>query len=430
VEYGVALAYGITHNLSGIALDMTNLPQLNHSPAVSKVLIIGGGIGGLTCARACIDAGIEVELYERRSLKSMLSGPGGIFIQRNALRVYELLTKGSLHDELYQRGGTILAGGFFSQTGNPLYINVPQFAHEQDLGVCLLRPELQTILYNSLPEGTVHPERTLVAFEETSHQVHATFQDGSTAEGDVLVGADGLYSQVRTRLQNWEQPEEPIYSGMCCWRGWFYRADLPLSDRYSWAEFWGRGSRFGYFDVGGGRFGFYAFCNAPPGGNDSEAGGSWTVLRSLFADYAEPVPAIIEALKDQPIYRDDIFDRNPLGPVWGKGRVTLIGDAAHPVQPNLGQGGCMAVEDAFELAKLLRTGLSSDDVPQLLRQFEQSRCDRVTRVFNTSRQVGQLGQADTPLGCFLRNWIYKLTPTWLADQQFKWLFDYRPRWES
>lgn len=95
-----------------------------------------------------------------------------------------------------------------------------------------------------------------------------------------------------------------------------------------------------------------------------------------------------------------------------------------------GQGGCMAVEDAFELAKLLVGSVSNDQLPSLLRQFESNRSPRVTRVFTTSRQVGQLGQTDSVIGCFLRNWIYKLTPTWLADLQFQWLFDYQPSWKK
>ena len=99
------------------------------------------------------------------------------------------------------------------------------------------------------------------------------------------------------------------------------------------------------------------------------------------------MPTILEALTNQPIYRDDIYDREPLGKSWARGRVTLIGDAAHPVQPNLGQGGCMAIEDAFELAKKLATS-RAETVPVLLRQFETSRSDRITRVFTTSRQVG------------------------------------------
>ncbi|MBE9127435.1 MULTISPECIES: FAD-dependent monooxygenase [unclassified Coleofasciculus] len=399
--------------------------------SVSKAIVVGGGIGGLTFARACLDVGIEVELYEKRHLDSMLSGPGGIFIQRNAMRVYKLLWDGKIYNRFYEQGGKILKGGFFSKDGTPLYINTPGFVGEDDLGVCLLRPELQQILYESLPAGTVRTGIAFEHFEDTGDGVRVFFNDGSIAEGDILVGADGLYSKVRARLNDREQLEQPIYSGMCCWRGYFNRSNLPLDDRYSWGEFWGQGNRFGYFDVGGGRFGFYAFKNTESGGNDDAVGGSLKVMRSLFSDYADPVPAIIESLDQYNIYRDDILDRQPLSREWGRGQVTLIGDAAHPVQPNLGQGGCMAVEDAFELVKgLLTNETNYDQVPTLLRQFENSRSNRVTRVFNISRQVGNLGQADTAFGCFLRNWIYKLTPTWLADWQFRWLFDYQPEWNS
>lgn len=394
-----------------------------------KVIIVGGGIGGLTLARACLDRGIVVELYEKRPLNEMLSGPGGIFIQRNAMRVYKLLWEERIYDHFYQRGGAILKGGFFSKSGEPLYINSPRFIREDDLGICLLRAELQQILYEALPEGTVRPECTLESFDERGDTIRVSFRDGSSTEGDILVGADGLYSTVRTRLNGKDRLEPPVYSGMCCWRGYFDGTGLPLDDQYSWAELWGQGDRFGYFDVGSGRFSFYAFDNMDAGGNDDSEGGALNALRSRFSSYASPVPAILEALASQPIYRDDIYDRPPLGREWGRGRVTLIGDAAHPVQPNIGQGGCMAIEDAFELVKCLSKSVKKDSVPSLLRQFEVSRCDRVARVFTTSRQVGQLGQTEGAIACYIRNWLYKLTPTKLADQQFKWLADYVPHWD-
>ena len=395
-----------------------------------KVIVIGGGIGGLTLARACLDAGISVEVYEKRSLPEMLSGSGGIFIQQNAMRVYQLLWDGQIYDHFYQQGGTIREGGFFSKSGELLYLNSPKFVQEDNLGVCLLRLKLQRILYDALPAGTVKIGCAFETFEESGDTVRVIFQNGIGTEGSVLVGADGLYSNVRARLQEKDRLEPPIYSGICCWRGYFEGSGLPLDERYSWAEYWGQGDRFGYFDVGSGRFSFYAFANTSAGGTDEAAGGALNALRSRFSGYANPVPPILEALTDQPIYRDDIYDREPLGQTWGRGRVTLIGDAAHPVQPNLGQGGCMAVEDSFELVKRLASRSEEETVPSLLRQFEMSRCDRIRRVFSTSRQVGQLGQAENAIACFARNWIYKLTPTWLADMQFKWLFDYRPHWNN
>ena len=395
-------------------------------PPVSKVIVIGGGIGGLTLARACLDVGIEVEVYEKRQVEGMLSGPGGIFIQRNAMRVYDLLWSGKISKRFYEQGGKNLKGGFFSKAGDPLYISSPEYVGEEDLGVCLTRSKLQRILYEALPQGTVKTGVGMLGFEDNKDSVRVCFQDGSTATGDILVGADGLYSKVRASLSNQERLEEPIYSGMCCWRGYFDASNIPLDKQYSWMEYWGRGNRFGYFDVGGGQFSFYAFNNSNSGGDDDTIGGSAKALQLLFSDYAQPVPSIIEALDNKSIYRNDIFDREPLRDQWGKGRVTLIGDAAHPVQPNLGQGGCMAVEDAFELAKLLALGINHDQVPSQLRQFESSRSRRVTRVFNVSRQVGRLGQTNSLAGCLFRNWIYKLTPTWLADLQFRWLFDYQP----
>lgn len=393
-----------------------------------KVIVIGGGIGGLTLARACLDVGIQVEVYEKRSLPEMLSGPGGIFIQRNAMRVYQLLYNGQLFDRFYQQGGTIRAGGFSSKSSKLLYLNSPEFVQADDLGVCLLRPQLQQILYDALPEGTVKTECTFEDFEESQDAVRVLFHNDRWAEGSLLVGADGLYSGVRAKLQGKEQLEPPLYSGTCCWRGYFEGAGLPLNSRYSWMEYWGQGDRFGYFDVGSGQFSFYAFANTPAGGTDEAAGGTVAALRSRFSSYAQPVPAIVERLTDHPIYRDDIYDRKPLGHTWGKGRATLIGDAAHPVQPSIGQGGCMAIEDAFELAKQLASNAETETASSLLRQFEASRCDRIQRVFTTSRQVSQLGQAENAIACLARDWIYKLTPQWLADLQFKWLFDYTPSW--
>ena len=120
---------------------------------ILKVIIIGGGIGGLSCARAFLDEGLEVELYEKRSQDQMLSGPGGIQIQKNAMRIYELLGQGVIKNKLYDKGGKILRGGFFNKDFVPLYINSPKFASEDDLGVGILRPQLQEILYNALPEG-------------------------------------------------------------------------------------------------------------------------------------------------------------------------------------------------------------------------------------------------------------------------------------
>ncbi|HBQ98465.1 MULTISPECIES: FAD-dependent monooxygenase [unclassified Roseofilum] len=388
-----------------------------------KVIIIGGGIGGLTCAIACVQAGLEVELYEKRTWEGMVSGPGGIFIQRNAMSVYEKL---GLAKALYEKGGKIKKGGFSNAQGKPLYINSPEFVNCSDLGVCLGRPVLQKLLYDALLSGIVQTNKKFVEVREKEEKIEVCFEDGETTWGDVLVGADGLYSQVRVSLNADEVLEPPVYSGMRCWRGCFNPEGINFNPEYSWMEYWGKGNRLAYFTIGDGQRSFYAFDNVPLESPRSQPGTRKSLLRQLFKHYSSPVPQIIEALEETDIYEDNIYDRLPLTPVWGKNRVTLIGDAAHPVQPSIGQGGCMAIEDAYELVYSIKTCADLSQLAQTLRQFEQRRTPRITQVFESSRQISSLGQLENSLSCQVRNWIYRLTPTWLGDLQFKWLFDYQP----
>jgi 2-polyprenyl-6-methoxyphenol hydroxylase-like FAD-dependent oxidoreductase len=385
-----------------------------------KVLVVGGGIGGLTAARALLDVGFEVSVLERRPLAGMLSGPGGIFIQKNAMRVMEVLDEGRIAKRLYAEGGTVLDGGFFDIRGQPLYINRPSFAGEANLGVAVLRPVLQKILYESLPAGTVRTDAACERFHVEPNGVTIHLSTDEEIKADVLVGADGLRSKVRAHIGD---NAAPVYSGQTCWRGAFRSQDVSLDPRYSWQEWWGVGSRFGYFNTGQGTACFYGFVNSAAGGGDSN--GPLASLREHFSGYGKQVGDVIASLNEQAVYRDDIFDRDPPGNTWGTGPVTLLGDAAHPTQPTLGQGGCMAIEDGFELAKALKRG---GPVTEAVRGFEAARTPRVGRVVRDSRNVALLANTPSPMGAWARNWVYRLTPRKLGDLQFKWLFDYRPQW--
>lgn len=339
------------------------------------------------------------------------------------MSVYSALDGGRLAQALYARGGRVLTGGFFTSAGAPLYINRPSFASVSDLGACLTRPALQEILFDALPEGTVEAGAGVVGIEEESDRVCVSLSDGRRIEGEILIGADGLRSTVRSWLHG---EQEPTYSGMTCWRGTFETPGLQERFGHTWAEYWGRGLRFGWFHVGGSTHAFYAFQNTPPSPRDREQAGEshLAALRERFGGFGAPVPEILEALEGRALYRDDISDREPLGPVWGRGRATLIGDAAHPVHPSIGQGGCMGIEDAYELAAQL--SLTSGPLQERLRAFESRRSPRTERVFRTSRQVTWLGQAEGRVSSLLRDTIYRMMPTSVADRQFRWLFDYVP----
>ena len=190
-----------------------------------NVLIIGGGIGGLTLAHFVRKAGWSPVVIEKRSLDEMLSGPGGIFIQLNGLSALQQLDDGRLAQELYRIGGSVLTGGFHRQDGVPLYLNDPAFVGREDLGVCISRGDLQRLLYRDLGTEIVRTGAGLASFVQDANGVRVTLQDGTTLAGDLLVGADGLWSRVRTLLEGRERPAPPEYSGYCCWRGLFTPRD-------------------------------------------------------------------------------------------------------------------------------------------------------------------------------------------------------------
>jgi 2-polyprenyl-6-methoxyphenol hydroxylase-like FAD-dependent oxidoreductase len=169
---------------------------------------------------------------------------------------------------------------------------------------------------------------------------------------------------------------------------------------------WGRGSEFGLADIGRGRAYWYLTKNAPEGQADAPEGRKAEVLGHLEGWY-EPARAAVEATEDGGILRTDIYDRDPLGPRWGEGRVTLLGDAAHPMTPNLGQGACQAVEDAIALSEALG---QSGSVVAALRLYEARRAGRTARVVRLSRRMGRAYQAENPLLCGLRDAVAGAMP--------------------
>ena len=200
--------------------------------------------------------------------------------------------------------------------------------------------------------------------------------------------------------------EELRYAGYTSWCGIAVprHALVPVGGGF---ESWGRGRRFGCAHVGGGRIYWFATENAPEGASDGPAGTKAALLET-FRGWHEPVEALIRATQEDAILRTDVHDREPLGKRWGEGRATLLGDAAYPVTPNLGQGACQAIEDAVVLARCLREGGGS--VVGALRRYEGLRADRTAAIVRRSRRIGRVGQLENPLLCRLRDRTLKMIP--------------------
>ncbi|CAI5468630.1 unnamed protein product [Closterium sp. Yama58-4] len=282
------------------------------------------------------------------------------------------------------------------------------------------RMTLQQILVDAVGEDIIRNGLTVVDFEDQGKQVAVKLSDGSTVYGDMLVGADGIRSKVRDVLLG---VTEPTYSDYTCYTGIcdFVPHDI---ETVGYRVFLGHRQYFVSSDVGFGKMQWYAFYNEPAGGSDPP-GCRKQRLMKLFGNWADGVVDLIQATPEEDVLRRDIYDRIPILQ-WSKGRVTLMGDAAHAMQPNMGQGGCMAIEDGFQLALDLEKAVEGAkkkvsskggqvrqhmDVAGVVQQYEAERRLRVGAVHGMARTAAimastyraYLGEGFAPLS-WLVNW--------------------------
>ncbi len=218
----------------------------------------------------------------------------------------------------------------------------------------------------------------------------AILEDGQRIEADVLVGADGISSVIRAGLHGTEPPR---YAGYTCWRA-ILRKEGALPDCAALLAL-GTGSQFGLWPCGREQLYWFLTKNAPQGTRQTKAD-----VLVLCRDWTAPIPDVIEATSEGAIVQNDIVDRPPLR-CWGRGRVTLLGDAAHPAMPNLGQGACMALEDAVMLAYCLSTVRQAESA---LREYERLRIPLTSEIVRVSRRAGRILQLDQPALVSARDW--------------------------
>lgn len=360
------------------------------------VVIAGAGIGGLALAAALQRRRIPVRVLERTAALAPVGA--GLVLQPNAMTVIAAL---GLSDAVIAAGRQVARAAILDARGRAL-------GGEQDLqaltaqfgapAVAIHRARLHRVLEEAVAPGTIDLGVTVVAFEARGGSVSIRCDNDATIEAAALVGADGLRSNVRRRLVG---DGEPIYSGYTSWRGVTVAGRGPSLSRTS--ESWGRGERFGMADIGHGEIYWFAVANAPPGGRDQAPHAE---LLHRFGDWHEPIRAVLEATPRERIVRTDIADRQPITR-WHEGRVALLGDAAHPMTPNLGQGACQAIEDAAVLAHALAT---HDTIESAFASYERQRVARANAIVMGARRLGAVAQWSNPLLVLARDTLLRFTP--------------------
>jgi FAD-dependent urate hydroxylase len=373
---------------------------------VKRAIIIGGGIGGLCAAISLRRIGLDIAVYEQA--EELHAVGAGLTIWANAIKALRTL---GVADEVIKAGSKIERGELRTATGRVLSRSHPGEL-EQRFGeptIALHRADLHDILLGALPPETVHLGERCVRFEEDEEGVAACFANGRRERAELLVGTDGIHSVIRRQLF----PEVTLrYSGYTTWRGVVETRDEAALG--ATAESWGCGARFGIVRIDRERVYWFSTANVAEGRKLSPAE-SKSFLLEHFKGWHHPVGLLIESTPAEHILHNDIYDIAPLKK-WCRGRVALLGDAAHPTTPNMGQGACMAIESSIALARCLR---QSNDLAESLRRYERERMPRTRWVTNQSWRIGRIGQFENRLLCTLRDLFVQLAPDSLTIKQIE-----------
>lgn len=374
-----------------------------------RIGIVGGGIGGIAAAVALHRIGIDVSVYERVELLREVGA--GMMLWPNATRVLREL---ELLEQVVALSGRNTHFLVRKSTGKILMsIALGQF---EVPAVCMRRADLLSILLGALPKKCLRLGCEFERLKQLNGKVRLYFKDGQEVEHDAVIGADGIRSRIRAELFG---ISDPIYRGYTVWRGLAgYDGDAIMPGFNS--ESWGKGMRFGILNTGHRRFTWYATANVPAHHLDS-ASGRKRELQQLFAGWHEPISDFLGATPENEILKNGARDCAPLKH-WGKGLVTLLGDAAHPCTPNLGQGGCMALEDALVLAKSIK---SEPSLSAALRRYESRRINRTRHIQQRSLLMGHIGQWQNSIFVMGRHIVTRMLPSKIFEHNLRRVYSYQ-----
>lgn len=350
-----------------------------------NVIIAGAGIGGLTAATALQKAGCRVHAYERATELAPIGA--AISIWPNGVKVLQAL---GLAEAIRDTGGDMRAMSYSDQTGKLLtrFSLGALYEHVNQRAIPIARAELQRILLESVGLESISLGVAIEGYEEDEDGVSVKLSSGETIRGDLLIAANGTHSTLRNLVTG--KQIDRRYCGYVNWNG-RVRADSALGDGHEWAQYVGEDKRVSLMPMGGGEF--YFFFDVPlPQGTPNIRERYREELKEHFAGWAPPVQRLIEQLDPAMIARLEIYDTERLPCLVSK-RVALLGDSAHAMTPNIGQGGCQAMEDAWVLMQCLT---SSSRVDEALEAYQHARADRVASLVSKARERAAIIHGENP----------------------------------
>lgn len=364
-----------------------------------KAIIIGASIGGLAAAATLRQVGIDTEVYEQASELGTVGT--GLSVMSNAV-----LALRSLGIDLGlgggRRGEAIERAEIFTAKGRLLRA-IPLKELGDRLGapsVCIHHGDLQAA-FLQVAGDAVRLGAVATGFDWDGDKVWVDFEDGRRARGDMLIGADGINSVIRRQLAGSGELRE---SGYVSWFATVPFAHPQLTKGFN-GHYWGRGRRFGLHDLGGGRVYWWGTKNMPVEAARDWDGGKEEIVRA-FRGWAPEVREAIKVTPQEAITALPARDR-PFLELWGRGPVTLLGEAAHPMLTSLAQGGSIAIEDAVVLARTLE---AATDRSVALRIYENRRRDRTKKMVEVSYRLSRIEQLANPFLCVLRNTYMRFDP--------------------
>jgi zeaxanthin epoxidase len=360
-----------------------------------KVLIAGAGVGGLALAKSLSkNPNMDVTVLEKTDKFKRFGGP--IQLASNALRVLNEMDE-DVYNQIMEKFTFTgdkengIKDGIRTEWYAKFDLASPAEARGMPYTGVIERPDLQEIYLKNLPEDTVRNGNGVVTYttDSVTGQVTAELDNGEKVTGDVLIGADGIWSSVRATMHDRPAKGEESgasYSGYTVFAGEL-NYDSPDAGQVGYKVYIGPQQYFVITDIGNGRYQWYAFLARAPGSvSDPKPDGSSKYLQDLFTGWSSEVFAILTVTQEDEIQQRDLYDRPPsVFKPWTEGHVALLGDGIHAMMPNLGQGGCQAIEDSFVIAQELSSATTRKQVTKKLNSYAQRRQIRSAAVQGLSR---------------------------------------------